>query len=58
MDTDNTLDKSPDKATDEDLVVPAASLTSVALTRLVDEVRNGNSPVVEGYNRAYHRHNR
>ena len=32
--------------------------TVPALLRLIAEVRDGDCPSVEGYNRSYHRHNR
>jgi len=33
-------------------------LHSVALQRLIDEVRNDEDAPLTGYNRVYHRHNR
>jgi hypothetical protein len=33
-------------------------LPSVAIQRLIDEVRNDKDAPLHGYNRTYHRHNR
>jgi len=33
-------------------------LDSVALQRIIDEVRNNGDAPLTGYNRVYHRHNR
>lgn len=45
----------------ESLDIPLASINSVALARLVEEVRSddeGESHSINAYNRTYHRHNR
>jgi len=38
-----------------DLTLP---VKSVALQRIIDEVRNDKDQPLSGYNRVYHRHNR
>jgi hypothetical protein len=43
------------KSTQPDLILERGS---VALTRLIEEVKYGKEIRIEGYNRTYHRHNR
>jgi len=50
--------KSDGEHKEESPLVSTDSLTSAALARLIEEVRNGDGPVSSHYNRSYHRHNR
>jgi len=38
--------------------IDVALVKSVALQRIIDEVRNNQDTPLSGYNRVYHRHNR
>jgi hypothetical protein len=58
MDTEEKFSNPTKQSTDENLIVPLEKMTSVALARLIDEVRNGDGPISSGYDRSYHRHNR
>lgn len=45
-------------ALEHGIALDVPELNSVALSRLVDEVRNGVGSQTNAYNRTYHRHNR
>jgi hypothetical protein len=58
MNRNEMPEKSNPQPTDDGLSVLADEITSVALARLIEEVRNDDAPVPSHYNRSYHRHNR
>jgi hypothetical protein len=44
--------------TGQSTVAAAPTLSSVALRRIIEEVRSNEDAPLNGYNRVYHRHNR
>jgi hypothetical protein len=51
-------DKKPAEPVIDVMLVDLASIESVTLRRLIEEVRQENGPVRNVYNRSYNRHNR
>jgi hypothetical protein len=58
MDTEEKFSNPTNQSTDGNLIVPLEKMISVALARLIDEVRNGDGLISSDYDRSYHRHNR
>ena len=57
--SDNTFDKfNSAEAPSETLEIDVSLLSSVALARLVDEVRNDEPTATSSYDRTHNRHNR
>jgi hypothetical protein len=57
--SDNRKPAKPDDfSSEKDLVISKDQINSVALARLVEEVRNDDPAVSRHYDRSYHRHNR
>jgi hypothetical protein len=54
----NTRPACKKPAPNEKASVKPAKLGSVALARLIEEVRVGDEVKLDAYNRTYHRHNR